>query len=121
MTCLNVCVYCIHIKVQNNNNKINNLYIIKQLREILVNRVLQGLEVLCFVQGHFSMWPGISLHGLSLCYIADLLVPYEPACNLRSSNKDVQCVPELQLKTNNGNRVLHLEPLKFGMIYLRIV
>ncbi len=43
------------------------------------------------------------LHGLSPCYISDLLVPYAPVRTLRSSCRGLMSVPEAQLKTRVQN------------------
>lgn len=44
--------------------------------------------------------------------MSDLLVPYNPARKLRSSNKALSCVPEVHLKTRGDD--LQLEPLRLG-------
>ncbi len=44
-----------------------------------------------------------ALHGISPKYIADLLIPYQNAINLRSANQMILHVPKTRLKSK-GDR-----------------
>ena len=50
-----------------------------------------------------------ALHGLSPCYLSDLLVAYVPVDSQRSSGRGLLSVPETQLKTR-GDSILSQSP-----------
>lgn len=63
-----------------------------------------------------------ALHGLSLCYICDLLVPHESAGNLRSFERGLLSVPGVRLTATSvrtfilrAPKLLNELPVEIGL------